>query len=58
MNFYVFVEDNDFDNANSTYGEIKLHKYTNMKNDTHFNSSDAFEDIIIPLGECIPKADD
>ena len=57
MNFYIFVEDNDFDNSNSTYGELKLHKYTNMMNDTDFGGG-VVEDRIIPLVECVQKDHD
>ena len=39
FNFFVWIGDEEFDNANNEYGEMKLHRYTNMKNDSDFNTN-------------------
>ena len=36
MNFYVWVDDPEFDNSNNQFGEFKLHRYTNMEDSNDF----------------------
>ena len=37
FNFLVRVIDPDYNNNDNPYGELKLHRYTNIENTTHIS---------------------
>ena len=57
INFNIYVDDPNFDNNDNPYGEIKLHKITNMDNmnDTYYTDDMATENLrdeLIPFRVC------
>ena len=53
MQFTLIVSDTSFDNTDSEYIEIKLHKYTNMNNPNDINGDNpVIKDELVPIVEC------
>ena len=50
----MFVANEEFDNLDNPWGEIKLHRYSNIDSN---NQTMENEDEIIPLKECNEKRD-
>ena len=57
LNISIYINDPEFDNEDNEYGEIKLHRYTNMKHRFDYGELAEKEDLefrdeIVPLKKC------
>ena len=54
FNFIIMLNNEDFDNDDNPYGNLIFHTYTNMQqiDDNGPVSSDAFNDVVVPLKIC------